>query len=45
VTVAFVFGNAARVVAAPVSPTDLDGVPPCFGSTGSAVIEMQPWAP
>ena len=45
VTVAFVFGNGARIVAAPVSPTDLDGVPPCFGSTGAAVIEMQPWAP
>jgi len=45
VTVAFVFGNGARVVASPVSPTDLDGVPPCFGSTGAGVIEMQPWAP
>jgi hypothetical protein len=45
VTVAFVFGNGARVVASPVSPTDVDGVPPCFGSTGPAVIEMQPWAP
>jgi hypothetical protein len=45
VTVAFVFGNGARVVASPVSPTDLDGVPPCFGSTGPGVIEMQPWAP
>ena len=45
VTVAFIFGNAARVVASPVSPTDVDGVPPCFGSTGAAVIEMQPWAP
>ncbi len=45
VTVAFVFGNGARVVATPVSATDTAGVPPCFGSTGAGVIEMQPWAP
>jgi Protein of unknown function (DUF4232) len=45
VTVAIVFGSSARVVAAPVSATDLDGVPPCFGSSGAGVIEMQPWAP
>jgi hypothetical protein len=45
VTVAFVFSNGARLVASPVSPTDVDGVPPCFGSTGAGVIEMQAWAP
>lgn len=45
VTVAFVFSDGVRVVASPVSATDVDGVPPCFGSTGAGVIEMQPWAP
>jgi hypothetical protein len=45
VTVAFIFSVGARVVAAPVSPTDVAGVPPCFGPSGPGVIEMQPWAP
>jgi len=47
VTVAFVLAGATgRVVALPVSTTDTAGVPPCFGTPGSAGdIEMQPWAP
>ncbi len=46
VTVAFVMpGGTGRVVAAPVSATDTDGVPPCNGSAGSpGDIEMQPWS-
>lgn len=47
VTVAFIFpGGLGRIVAAPTSPTDTTGVPPCLGEPGSAgEIEMQPWAP
>jgi hypothetical protein len=46
VTVAFVFpGSAGRIVAGPVTPDDVDGVPPCTGSTAPGDIEMQPWAP
>ena len=46
VTVAFVLpGGSGRVIADPVSQTDLDGVPPCNGSAGSpGDIEMQPWS-
>jgi hypothetical protein len=46
VTVAFVLpGGAGRVVATPVSPTDLEGVPPCSSSIGSpGDIEMHPWS-
>jgi hypothetical protein len=45
VTVAFVFpSGGGRVVAKPVSPDDVDGLPPCNGS-GPGSIEMQPWAP
>jgi len=45
-SVAFVLaGNAGRLVATPVSPTDAT-VPPCNGDPGSAgSIDMQPWAP
>ncbi len=47
VTVAFVLpGGLGRVVAAPLSPTDVESVPPCSGPPGSAgSIEMHPWAP
>lgn len=47
VTVAFIFPSGlGRIVAAPTSPTDTTGVPPCLGEPGSAgEIEMQPWAP
>jgi hypothetical protein len=47
VTVAFVLSSGTgRVVAEPVSATDLDGIPPCNGTPGSAgTIEMHPWAP
>lgn len=47
VTVAFVLtSGAGRIVAAPVSATDTEGVPPCNGAAGSAGdIEMQNWAP
>jgi len=45
VTVAFVFpSNGGRIIAGPVTPDDVDGVPPCTGSTGPGDIEMQPWA-
>ena len=45
VSVAFVLGGGGRIVATPVSPTDVT-VPPCNGAAGSAGdIEMQPWAP
>ena len=45
VSVAFVFpGGSVRFVATPLSPTDTSGVPPCFGSPGSAgVITMTGW--
>lgn len=46
VTVAFMFpGGTDRFVASPLSATDTSGVPPCFGSPGSAgVISMMPWS-
>jgi hypothetical protein len=45
VTLVFVLpGTLGRVVAMPVSPTDLDGVPPCLGAPGSAGhIAMHAW--
>ena len=45
VTVAFVLSNGAgRVVATPVTPTDVEGIPPCNGAPGSAgTVEMHPW--
>ncbi len=45
VTVAFVLpSGAGRILAAPLSPTDTSGVPPCSGSPGSpGDIEMRPW--
>ena len=45
VTVAFVMpGGTGRIVAAPVSSSDITGIPPCNGAAGSAgSIEMQPW--
>jgi Protein of unknown function (DUF4232) len=46
VTVAFVFPSGeGRVIANPVSPDDLDGVPPCNGAGSGGQIEMQPFAP
>ena len=46
VTVAFVLPEGlGRVVAAPDSPTSLDGLPPCLGPGGPGTIEMQPWQP
>ena len=46
VTVAFVFPSGeGRVIANPVSPGDVDGVPPCNGAGSGGQIEMQPWAP
>jgi hypothetical protein len=44
VSVAFVMGGAGRIVAAPVSPTDIT-VPPCNGAGSAASISMHPWAP
>ncbi len=46
VTVAFVLpGGSGRVIADPVSATDIDGVPPCNGTAGSpGDIEMHPWS-
>lgn len=45
VTLAFFLpGTLGRVVAVPVSSTDVDGVPPCLGAPGSAGhIEMHAW--
>lgn len=47
VTVAFVLANGAgRVVATPVTPTDIEGIPPCLSTPASAgTVEMHPWAP
>ena len=47
ITVAFVLSTGeGRIVAAPVSSTDVDGLPPCNGDAGSSgSIEMHPWAP
>jgi len=47
VTVAFVLSTGAgRIVATPVTPTDVSGIPPCNGEPGSAgSVEMQPWKP
>jgi hypothetical protein len=46
VTVAFVLPDGkGRIVAAPLTPEDSSGVPPCNGPGGPADIEMQPWAP
>ena len=45
VSVAFVLSGGGRIVATPVSPTDVT-LPPCNGAPGSAGdIEMQSWAP
>jgi hypothetical protein len=44
VSVAFVFGDGVRIVAAPFSATD-DTLPPCNGAPSSpGTIEMHPWA-
>ena len=47
VTVAFVFPDGGgRIVAQPVSATDVTGVPGCLSGPGSAGrVEMQEWAP
>jgi Protein of unknown function (DUF4232) len=47
VSVAFIYpGGVGRFVATPLSPTDLSGVPPCFGAPGSVgAISMLPWGP
>ncbi len=47
VTVAFVLGGGSgRIVASPLSASDVSGVPPCLGAPGTAgSIEMQPWTP
>lgn len=45
VSVVFVLSDGKKIVAAPLSPTDLT-LPPCNGAPGSAgTIEMHPWAP
>lgn len=44
VTISFELpASAGTVVAAPVSPVDRTGVPPCSGSTVPGTVEMQPW--
>jgi len=43
ISVAFVFSSGERLLAAPVSPTDLT-LPPCNGATVPATISMHPWA-
>jgi len=45
VTVAFVLAGGGRIVATPVSATDMMGVPPCNGAGAPASITMHPWAP
>jgi hypothetical protein len=46
ISVAFVFpSGGGRVIANPVSPDDVDGLPPCNGAGSGGQIEMQPWAP
>jgi len=46
ITVAFVFPSGeGRVIANPVSPDDVDGLPPCNGAGAGGLIEMQPFAP
>jgi Protein of unknown function (DUF4232) len=45
ITVAIVLPGGERVVAAPVSPTDTMGLPPCMGSAGAAYIQMHAWQP
>lgn len=42
VTVAIVW-EGGRKMAAPVSVTDVSGLPPCNGAGSPAYIEMQPW--
>lgn len=44
VSIAFVLGDGARLIAAPVSPTDAT-VPPCLGAGSPSTISMHPWAP
>ena len=44
ISVAFVFGTGQRLVAAPLSPTDLT-LPPCNGPSQPATISMHPWSP
>lgn len=44
VTLAFIFPDGTRIVAAPdARKGDVDGVPPCMGSTQPATIQMQAW--
>ena len=43
ISVAFAFSSGDRLVADPVSPTDLT-LPPCNGPTAPATIAMQPWS-
>ena len=48
VTVALILSDGSRIVAAPLSPTDTTGVPPCNGAAEAAHITMQPmqaWTP
>lgn len=46
VTVAFTQSDGALVVAAPLTPDDRSGVPPCNGEQGPKDdIQMQPWSP
>jgi hypothetical protein len=44
ISVAFVFADGQRLVAAPLSPTDTTD-PPCNGAGSPATIDMHPWAP
>jgi hypothetical protein len=44
VSVAFVLSDGRKIVAAPLSPTDVT-VPPCNGAGQPSHISMKPWAP
>lgn len=45
VTVAFVFTNGDKLVAKPLTASDMTGLPDCLGPGGPGVITMHPWAP
>jgi hypothetical protein len=44
VTVAFVLSDGTQIIAAPdIHAGDINGLPPCMGSTQPATIQMQAW--
>jgi hypothetical protein len=45
ITVAIVLPGGGRIVAEPVSATDVTGLAPCMGTGSPAYIQMHAWAP